>query len=208
MKKILYIIALGCFIASCEKKHNDSTEAVKDSTALSSPEHAGINKDSCSDGVYIKYPHAYNNYIIDNQAYIVEKNIRFVKALERNDTEDKAGAAYTELKEQTQHSLDSLERLCPFNGNTEFKASAIELFKFYQEAWTQYETLIGIKDKKERVKNYEKVKTHFNEIYAKKEKELEDKFITAHTNFSNEYMLHVRKTPLHEKLDSLLYLKK
>ena len=81
------------------------------------------------------------------------------------------------------------------------------MFKFYQEAWTDYKGLLGVSNKKDRVKAYDKIATRFYEVHSKTEKTLEEKFALAHTKFSNEYTLHVRTTPLHENLDSLLYLK-
>jgi len=209
MKHLLYLVALSYLcLTGCEKKKEVASAAAPDSVAVDTVQADNfINKDSAAGSIYIKYAHAYNNFIIDNQGYIIEKNINFVKALEGSDSNKEAAEYYKALTEQTQQSIDSLEKLGSFNGNVEFKDAAINLFKFYQEAWSEYKGLIDLKTKEEKIKAYTKVKTKFNEVHSKTEKELEDKFFQAHTHFSHEYMLHVRNTPLHEKLDSMLYLK-
>jgi len=205
MKRLIFIFPLTLsLLFSCEKKQpeassqNSSEEVVKDNF---------INKDSSAEGTFIKYAHSYNNFITDNQGYIIEKNILFTHALESNAAPEELSGLYKSLLEQTQVSIDSVQKLGSFNGNVEYKEAAISLFKFYLEAWGEYKGLIDLKTKEERVKVYEKLKTKFNDAHSKTEKVLEDKFVQAHTNFANSNELHVRKTGLHEKLDSILYLK-
>ncbi|HSZ71665.1 MAG TPA: hypothetical protein VK750_03245 [Cytophagaceae bacterium] len=208
MKNYLSIFLLACLFASCQSSKKDASESNQSAPASDTlVNHAVINKDSCTDGLYHKYAHAYNNFIVDHQSKIVEKNIDFVKALERKAPQEKVAALYTSLTQQTQESIDSLGKLCAFNGDLEFKNSALALFKFYQQAWTEYKGLVEVKNEKERMAAFEKIRTRFNEIHSKTEKELEEKFAAAHTHFSNEYELHVRRTAINEKLDSMLYLK-
>ncbi|HSZ25019.1 MAG TPA: hypothetical protein VK766_04845 [Cytophagaceae bacterium] len=206
MKNLLTLLIIGSLLIGCQspkKESKDSTsKGVSDSTAIND---AVINKDSCMNGIYVKFAHGYNNLIIDNQAYILEKNILFTQILEAKEVNEKIEEAYKKLTDQTQASIDTVEKLCSFNGNIEFKQSAVELFNFYQTAWKEYKELVDVKTDKERIKIYEKISKRFNEVHSKTEKVLEEKFAKAHTNFSNEYELHVRATPLKEKLDSLLY---
>jgi hypothetical protein len=208
MKNFLYIILFGLLATSCSSNKKES--AANDSTTtnlLAISKATIVNKDSCANGYFIKSSYGYNNFIIDNQAYILEKNMLFIKALDSGAPQDKLEEAYKKLTEQTQYSTDSLEKLCPFNGNVEFKQAGVELFKFYQEAWTEYKGLLEVTNKKDRVKAYDKIAQRFHEVHSKTEKMLEEKFALAHTKFSNDYTLHVRTTALHENLDSLLYLK-
>ena len=210
MKNILLLATLSYLILTgCEQKKNASeATATKDSVAVDTlVNDSYINKDSVVGGKYIKFAHAYNNYIVDNQGYIIEKNMEFVKVLEGNDSNKEAAEYYKALTEQTLQSIDSVSNLGSFNGNTEFKDAAVNLFKFYQEAWSEYKNLIDLKTKEEKIKAYTKIREKFNAVHSIKEKELEDKFYHAHTNFSHQNMLHVRNTELHEKLDSMLYLK-
>ncbi|MDB5273577.1 MAG: hypothetical protein JWO58_1944 [Chitinophagaceae bacterium] len=205
MKHFLYLIALSTCIAGCDnKKHESSTE--EHAHGADSTLHTTVNKDSCEGGIYVGHAYAYSNFITDNQAYIVERNIEFIRTLESTEPTEETAERYRALTIQTQQSIDSLEKLCPFNGNTAFKEAGVELFKFYNKAWSEYKGLSEIKDKNERIKNYKVVRSVFNDKYAQTEKSLEEKFYKAHTAFANEHALHVRHTPLHEKLDSLLYI--
>lgn len=206
MKYFLYLIALGACMSSCDNKKQESSTH-EHAHGADSTLHAIVNKDSCAGGIYVEHAHAYSNFITDNQAYIVERNIEFVRTLESSEPSAETAERYKALTTQTQQSIDSLEKLCPFNGNTAFKESGIALFKFYKKAWDEYKDLTDIKDKEARVKSYKAVRSVFNDKYAQEEKTLEEKFNKAHTEFANEHALHVRHTPLHEKLDSLLYLK-
>jgi hypothetical protein len=205
MKYFLYLISSAVLIFSCESPKQKVSEP---SVSTSSEEvSADINKESCTDGVYIKYAHVYNNFIVGNQGYILEKNIAFVKAIKKEESNKKAEELYAAMENQTQQSIDSVGKLCPFNGNAEFKNAAIELFKFYQEAWVDYKSLLNIKNKKERVQVLEDLKSRFNDKHSISEKKCEEKFIKAHSDFSNKYHLYVQSTSLHEELDSMLYLK-
>jgi len=202
--KYLIPAAFGLLLlASCESKKEKSEELKSDSADVAT----ALNNTTCPDGVYVKYAHAYNNYIIANQGYILESHIDFVKAVKRHESEEKVIGLYDIMIDETKMSIDSVGKLCAFNGNVTYKDAAIELFTFYQGVWEDYKPLLNIKDKKEKAKLLEKLKLRFKEKHSKREKELEDKFVAAHTSFANEYKLHTRLTHLHAKLDSLLHIK-
>jgi hypothetical protein len=191
-------------MASCESKKNANTESVASDSA---DVPTAINNDSCPGGVYIKYAHVYNNFIVENQGYILETNIEFVKAVRRQEPNEIVEGFYKSLKEQTKYSIDTVSKLCAFNGDLDYKNTAIALFKFYDEIWEDYRSLLTIKNKDERAKVLEVIKVKFNEAHSKREKMLEKDFEKASTKFINEYKLHIRRTHLHERQDSLLFLK-
>ena len=210
MKYFLSLIIVSVLIISCESKKENSKNSIssKDSSVVdSSAVETAVNKDSCTDGIYIKYAHIYNNFIIVHQGYILSENIQFMKAAKENESKEAVAELYKILESQTQSSLDSINKLCPFNGNVEYKNAAIELYKFYQKVWIDYKELLGSETKAKRIKILDKMKIRFNNVYSIEEKKLEESFNMAHSNFANEYKLHVRSTPLHDELDSLLYLK-
>ncbi len=205
MNYFLSIIIIGFLLISCESKKEKSlgSKASEDTSAVETT----VNKEPCVGGIYVKHAHAYNNFIIENQGYILEENIRFIKTVKESDSKENVAEAYKSLETQTKRSLDSLEKLCSFNGNVEFKNASIELFKFYKTAWSDYKELVKNETKAKRIKAFDKIKIRFNDIHSIQEKKLEENFSEAHTNFVNEYRLHVRSTPLHEELDSIMYLK-
>jgi hypothetical protein len=211
MKYFLYLLSFALLTASCDKpkeklKESEVVASIPvDSTYDTAHSSYTVNTDACEHGIYIKHAYAYNNFITNHQAYIIEKNMDFVEGLKKYESVEKSRELYKELIEQTDKSIDSLQKLCPFNGNTDFKDAGIELFKFYKKAWAEYSVLVDETNKEEWIKNYKKISLKFNETHSKEEKNLEDKFYTAHTKFSDEYMLHISKTTLHERFDSMLY---
>ena len=208
MKQFLYIAILIALTTNCMSKKTESS-ATKEQPAADtlSATAQTVNTDSCSDGIFIKDAHAYNNYIIDNQGYILEKNMEFVKTLSYSDSMSVSKEHFKALTEQTTQSIDSLQKLCSFNGNTAFKNAGIELFTFYQQAWSEYGKLLETTDKKMWLKNFNNIQTNFNDKHSKTEKTLEENFMKAQSDFSDKYLLHVKNTLLHEQLDSMLYLK-
>ncbi|HSZ26214.1 MAG TPA: hypothetical protein VK766_10860 [Cytophagaceae bacterium] len=207
MKYFLYLITIGFLLGSCESKKEkpvETSDAPKDSAGVET----AINKDSCAGGIYIKYAHAYNNFIVAHQSFILEENIQFIKSIKADETKEKVTELYKILEAQTQNSIDSLTKVCPFNGNVEYKNAGIELFKFYKEVWNDYKSLLEGKTKEDRAKILDKIMSRFNDAHSVQEKKLEESFNKAHSNFVNEYTLHVRSTPLHDQLDSLSYWSK
>jgi hypothetical protein len=213
MKYFLYLIVFSSLIAasllvSCEskkEKHDESsvlTDSADVATALNKD-----SKDNCNGGTYFKYAHNYNNFIVAHQAYILEDNIDFIRAIKKEESKEKVTELYDKLVRETKVSIDTMKTLCTFNGDSEYKNSAIELFKFYEDAWKDYKPLLSVNDKKGRVKVVEDIKLKFNNKHSIKEKKLEEKFGKEHTVFANEYNLHIRSTALHEELDSMLYIK-
>ena len=207
MKYFLYFLSLSFLMISCESKYEKQQDKQEKQQAEDSIKGTAINNDHCHKGMYIKYAHAYNNYIVEFQGSILNENIRFIQLAKSNDPKDKVEEQYHALEDQTKQAIDSLENLCPFNGNEEFINSALALFKFYKRAWTDYKEVAKGNTRDERLKTLEKVKDRFNNVHSVEEKRLEDNFNRAHTAFANDYMLHVRTTPLHDELDSLMYVR-
>jgi hypothetical protein len=205
MKYFLSLITISFLLISCESKKEKSEIASKE--ADTSFVATAVNKDHCNNGIYIKHAHSYNNYIIEYQGSILQENIRFIKAVKAEAPKETLEKLYKTLEEQTQKSIDSLDKLCSFNGNEEYKKSSLELFKFYKSAWSDYKKLLKEDTKQARLVELAKLRTRFNDKYAAEEKKLEENFNMAHTNFVDDYMLHVRSTPLHAELDSMIYIR-
>ncbi|HVD99336.1 MAG TPA: hypothetical protein VNB90_14100 [Cytophagaceae bacterium] len=220
MKYLVYIFLFGPLVVAtmltgCESKNEKKTETEKMEASQTVSDTAEVatapNKDSkeaCGNGTYFKYAHSYNNFIVSNQGYILEDNIQFIKAIKREEPNEKVAELYNKLVEETKWAIDTTKTLCAFNGNHEFKNAAVDLFEFYLETWKDYKPLFETKDKKERAKIVDQLKITFNEKHAAKEKRLEEKYMKAHTAFADEYQLYTRSTALHEELDSMLYVKK
>ena len=91
----------------------------------------------------------YNNMLVRHQRQVVSKIDDLIASFTTYNAQDMQ-AAYNALIKQIDYSLDTLQKVRPFDGSTEFRDKTIELLQFYKNiAQTQLKQVMILLSKPE-----------------------------------------------------------
>ncbi len=179
MKKNILIIGVAFFsflVISCGPKNKDGE----------------VNFESALD---------YNNYIIDLQSKTIKAILSFADACSLAD-ETSMRSSYEKFQKQAKESLTELKKLGSFDGSTEFRDKAIDLFSFYVEvADNDYKKMLDLLLKKDF---NDADQAEIDKIVAKvseKETGFDAAFAKAQEDFAAKNNLQITKNTLQDQID-------
>ena len=145
----------------------------------------------------------YNDSIIEEQSKVIKLTIELVKnmdidlvACEKN---------RVDIVKQCDSSLVILKQLEPFNGNLQFKSSAVKLFEYYKKVYsTDYKTLLEILNKGEDLteEDVDQISLIADKV-EKEEGRIEDIFIEAQKEFAKQNNIRIEENELQKEIDAL-----
>lgn len=138
----------------------------------------------------------YNEKIVVEQQAIIEK-LNVVDASLKNYRPVEMDSAYAAADKQISLSIIKLQKVEAFNGSTDFKDSALNIFKLYQELLhNEYKELITILKKSEEEYTLEdelRANKLHSDIIEKLSNAYED-IIAIQTAFAEKYNIVLNKT--------------
>jgi hypothetical protein len=145
----------------------------------------------------------YNNRIVDLQSKIVKGMLDFSSTFDSKDTalmEKK----YGELQASIDAALKETRTLEPFDGSSEFRDTAIQLFEFYRDITKkEYREIVDI-FKKSQIQQTDVDRIgKLNEDISKREKVLDDRFMAVQTSFAKKYGIPLVESELQKKIDNM-----
>ena len=145
----------------------------------------------------------YNDAIIKEQSKIMQKVLEFLSVMEKDLI--KADQVLKETAVQTKASIKTVSAMEPFDGSSELRDSALELFKFYLHVVeNEYPEMIAILKKGESIT--QKDVDRMNELQqkiTKQEQVLDSKMSTAQANFSKKHNISIQENELQKKIDNI-----
>ncbi len=145
----------------------------------------------------------YNDFIINKQTAVYSKIVELVNCMDKCDDTELRNK-YKEFGDEAKDALKQVKRLTDFNGNTEFRDKAIDLFNFYIEVYeTAYKELIDMYIKGDIS---EKDQIHMNKIIGEvtvKEEKLDAAFQAAQQKFADENDMQIIENEIQKEIDNL-----
>lgn len=145
----------------------------------------------------------YNDAIIKEQGKIMQKVLEFISVMQKDPV--KADKVLKETAVQAKASIKVVSAMEPFDGSTELRDSALELFKFYLHVVeNEYPEMMAILKKGNAVT--QKDVDRMNELQqkiSKQEEVLDTKVSTAQANFSKEHNISMQENELQKKIDNI-----
>lgn len=192
MKKIMILFAFFALIMSCNNTENQETVAVDEQLQV---EDTSLKSFSS--------PIRYNDYIIGLQMNVYNKIIELVKCFEICDDEE-LKKSYNEFGEEAKKSAEEIRRLDSFNGNTQFRENATQLFDFYVDVYENaYKELIDFIIKGD---NSEKAQARMNKIVEEisaSETKYDNAFQTAQQQFATENNIEIIENEMQTEIDNM-----
>jgi hypothetical protein len=146
---------------------------------------------------------AYNDRIISLQSRIVKSMIDFSKSF---DTDDKNAMEkkHAQLLSTIQSAIKEAQTIEGFDGNTQFRDAAVEMFKFYDSiAKKEYKEIMDIL-KKETPEETDL--TRINEIVtsiSQREEQLDRKFQVIQQAFARKHNIMLMDNKMQKQIDNL-----
>lgn len=149
-----------------------------------------------------KTPVEYHNFILNEQEKIINTIINFSNQFNTNDSTLLVN--YNNTKSILKKSLERLQKLPEYNGDSEMRDAAIPLFEMYYDAMdVEYKEMVDLFIKKDfGKKTQERVNFLLNSI-NEREKKLDVRLIDAQTNFAKKYNLNIQNNQLQQKVNNL-----
>lgn len=145
----------------------------------------------------------YNDFIINNQTAVYSKIVELVNCMDKCDDTELRNK-YKEFGDEAKNALKQTKRLTDFNGNTEFRDKAIDLFNFYIEVYEDaYKELIEMVIKGDVT---EKDQARMNKIVEEvtvKEEKLDAAFQAAQQKFADENDMQIIENDIQKEIDNL-----
>jgi hypothetical protein len=140
-----------------------------------------------------------------NDAIVIEQNKIIALVLEMynsSDDIDLAEASRLKIIEQCKKSIDIVGAMEPYDGNTDLRDAAINLFKFYKDiASVEFKRLIELLNKEELTDvDYEEIDVIDMNV-SSRETPLDEAFAKAQRDFSNKYNLTLEKNEYQDAID-------
>lgn len=151
-----------------------------------------VNFDSAQD---------YNNYIIDLQSKTIKAILSFADACSTGDATIMR-TSYEQFQKQAKESVVELKKLGSFDGNSEFRDKAIDLFSFYEEvANNDYKKMLDLLLKEDF---NDADQAEIDAIVAKvseKEAKFDAAFAKAQDEFASKNNMSITKNALQDEID-------
>lgn len=145
----------------------------------------------------------YNDAIIQEQSKIMSKVLEFLSVMDKDMA--KAEKVLKEAAVQAKASIKTVSAMEDFDGSTELRDSALELFKFYLHVVeNEYPEMISIIKKGSNIT--EKDVNRMNVLQqkvTKQEQVLDAKVSAAQANFSKEHNISLQENELQKKIDKI-----
>lgn len=146
---------------------------------------------------------AYNDYIVNLQNTIGESIVSFNDVL-ATDTITAVGIKpyYDAMITNTKNAISKMNDVQPFEGNTELKSTALDLFKFYLTIFeNEYKEMVNIIFSEALTEtDLQRMNDILADITAK-EAILDANFQTAQIAFAEKYNFEIIENELQEKID-------
>lgn len=199
MKKLFIVIGLSVTFFACnqltEPVNTETDELVQNEVAIEEENDTSIKTFSSS----IRY----NDYIINLQTRVYEKIITLVKCFDSCDDKE-LRASYSDFGDEATATLKEIKRLGDFNGNTDFRDKATDLFAFYVEVYEgAYKELIEIVISGTMDAKTEKRMNKIVEEVSVKETALDNAFQTAQQTFASENGMQIIENDMQKEIDNL-----
>jgi len=149
-----------------------------------------------------KTPVAYHSYILNEQQKVINTIINFSNQF--NSKDSVLLANYDKTKAILKKSWENIQKLPPYNGDSELKDAALPLFEMYFNAMdVEYREIVDLFIKKDfGKKTQERVNFLLNSI-NEREKILDARLIVAQANFAKKYNLDIQNNQLQQKVNSI-----
>jgi len=145
----------------------------------------------------------YNDKIIDEQAKIIELTLEVVELIETD--LDLCEKKRLETVKQIDNSILVVEKMGAFEGNTELRSAAIDLFKFYKKVFgDDYKVMLDILKKGENIT--EEDVTTITEIFSSISEEeiiLDENLSRTQNLFAEKYGFQIEENELQDEIDDL-----
>jgi hypothetical protein len=148
----------------------------------------------------------YNDRIVSLQSEVVKKMLDFSETFNSRDVslmEQKYGILVSTIDEK----LKEVSQIEPFEGDSNFKDTAVSLFQFYRDvAKKDYRELLdifkkGVERGEFTQQELDKMDAISNAI-GEREKILDDKFQQAQKNFAEKYKISLVDNELQKKINN------
>lgn len=150
-------------------------------------------------------PVEYNNKIISIQTTVINAIITLSGTFEQRN-HDEMDSKYSALKKITEKAVEDISKLSSYEGNSDLKTAAKNLFVFYKETVaTDYAEMIKILKKKD-TDITEKDIQRIDEISAAisaREKVLDERFAEEQKNFAKKYNFTIEENELQKEIDNM-----
>jgi hypothetical protein len=145
----------------------------------------------------------YNDFIVEQQNAIGSAIINFNTIFgDENLNEEMALAGHGELLSVIQQSIDAMEVLEAFEGNTELRNSALELFRFYDRiVQKQYLDMLYIMLKVEITSDDEELMGDLLRSITDEEAGFDLRFQAAQNAFAEKYNFKLIENEMQEEID-------
>lgn len=146
-------------------------------------------------------PIAYNDFIVEEQTKIGEQILAFMDEFSAG-TYESTMAKHAELLAQIKSSIQAIDHLDAFKGNTRLKTASLSLFKFYlsicEKEYARMAELLFSEDYSE---DDQKELMRLADEVAAKEVAYDSEFELAQTEFANEHGISLEENILQDEFD-------
>ncbi|MDD2413114.1 MAG: hypothetical protein PHR79_09405 [Bacteroidales bacterium] len=173
MKKstLLFVAFTFFFLSACNQKGNQKEELISFSTA-----------------------EEYNNYIVDLQLETIKSIMMFSDACAEG-VPQQMEFTYQDFQSQAVLSFEKIKKLGDFNGSTELRDAAIDLFGFYVEiSQNEYKQILDILLKREYSEQDDIIVDSLITIVGEKEETHDSAFENAQEKFALDNELQMVKS--------------
>lgn len=145
----------------------------------------------------------YNDKIITEQTKVIQLTLDMINYIETDLA--KCEELRLEIVKQCEKSIGIIEKMEPFDGDSQLKNAALDLFKFYKQTYSvEYKKLIEILNKGEEITQEDITEiTDISTDIEKKEVDLEDKFEVAQNAFAKKYNIQIQENSLQKEIDAI-----
>jgi len=145
----------------------------------------------------------YNDQIINEQSKVIKLTLEFVKMI---DTDlDGCEAKRQEIVKQVETSIGVIEKMEPFEGNSELKNAALDLFRFYKKVYSEeYKMLLEMLTKGDEItqEDIDKITEISGQVQAEETK-LDAAFSDAQSAFAKKYNVQIEENALQKDIDAI-----
>lgn len=131
----------------------------------------------------------YNDHMIKRQHKVVKGFMKMYDTFEKG-TKEEMLKEHSRLLVLVNQSIDEIKALTPYEGDSDFKNAALELFTFYKSSLdNEYPKMIALIAIRDRSKEDHKKLDDYRDDLVKREKMFDDKFEDAQITFSKKHDL-------------------
>jgi len=145
----------------------------------------------------------YNDKIVDEQSKIIVLTLEFVDLIDidLNACETKR----VEMVKQIETSILVVEKMGSFEGNSELRTAALNLFRFYKKVYSvEYKMFLDYLLKGEDITEEEVTElTEISTRIGEEEVVLDEAFAIAQENFAVKYGFVIEENELQDEIDDL-----